>query len=107
MPTAAIAAEGLERVGDRLLHRARAERLGELQADVGGLAGRVPLWKTKAQDVLRPEGPDADPGDDAGVHAAGDGHDGPTPPEFANGLRRPFGEPVERGGRIERFDGSV
>ncbi len=57
--------------------------------------------------MLGPEGADADPRDDAGVHAAGDGHDGPAPAEPADGLRRPFGEPVEGGGRIERFDGSI
>ena len=88
--------------------RARAERF----ARAPGRGRRtsladVALGQAKAQHVLGPEGANADPRDDAGVDAAGDGHDGAAPPEPADGLRRPFGEPVEGGSRIERFDGSV
>ena len=76
----------------------RAEGGGELEADVGGLAGRVPLRKAQAQHVVGAQGPDADPGDDAGVHPAGDGDHGPAAAELADRVGRPLGEPVEAGG---------
>ena len=53
------------------------------------------------------EGTNADSRDHAGVHTPRDGDHGPAPAELPDGFRRPLGEPVEAGGGVEGFDGSV
>ncbi len=42
---APVAAQPLERLGDRLLDRPRAERVGQLQPEVGGRASDVAFGK--------------------------------------------------------------
>ena len=48
----------------------RPERAGQLEPEVGRRGVDVALGKPEAEDVVGPERADADPGDDAGVHAS-------------------------------------
>ena len=100
-----VAAQGLERVGDRLLLGPRAERVRQLEAEVGGRAADVPLREPQAEHVLRPMGPDADACDHTRIHASRHRDHGATPTQLAHGRGGLGGQPRKAGGGVERNPG--
>ncbi len=104
---AAVAAQALERRGDRLLLGARAQVLGELEPEVGRRAADVALGQPQAEHPLRAHRAHADPGDDAGVDAARHRHDGAALAQAPNGGSGLLDQPVQAAGRIERAIGGA
>ena len=85
---APVAAEPLERVRDRLLDAFRRRALSASSRPRSEEASPTSRsGKPQAEDALGPERPDADPGDDARVDAAGDGDHRTAAAEASDGRR--------------------
>ena len=99
---APVAAEPLERRRDRLLDRPRAERLRQLEPEIGRGAADVALGQSEAEHVLGAERAHADRGHDPGVDSARDGDDGAAPPQAPDGRSGLLDEAVEARRCVER-----
>ena len=98
---AAVAAEALERVGDRLLFGWGAQRAGELETEIERGRADVALGKPQAEHPLGAEGARADRRGHSRVDTARDCHDRAAAAELANGVCGAVHEAGQPGGRIE------
>jgi hypothetical protein len=96
-----VTTERLQRIADRLLDGWNVERLGELQAEIGGAAAHIALREPQAEHVLCSKTVHRQRGGDTGVDAARNGHHRPLPSETANGIRSALCESLDALRRIE------
>ena len=93
---AAVAAEPLERGGDRLLDASRAPSFSASSRPRSeDVVADVALGQAQAQHVLGRRARARRAGDDAGVDAAGDADDDPAAAERGDGLPGAHGQPLD------------